>query len=413
MSVASLSITQVLNNLEIDNGDELDLSQPNEVDLSEIITKEIGEDSQFNLLNADLVSYSFQGKMLEWFKEKRPEKRKEGVWLNAVSGKEFFDSIERRVNSLMSLGPSLSYSEKLQGYENKIFHIITPEKTISSAINVYSALAKLKNQKGFAQYNQDDSYIFMDLSTLLGLKTKKRVMDAFKLKVSHNLLIVDCKSASLQDQIQEVEELHNNLDEIASTKDNDVLGKKFASYSTIYKSEFDISGFYDLTKESQQKLLEREIILQGDKISLNKLIDKSDASTKNIIDVKTLIQLITNDRVEIGSKPPGMSDLEGAYSDLFEEVEIQTFIVKLLLKKLSDVYIISGMPGSDKEDKVIQSLNDHIKASKVNDLNSRMSVLNQQDIIRAINPTIQTTDDQFKEKDFKQICRNNPERKIY
>ncbi|KAL1492197.1 hypothetical protein ABEB36_012680 [Hypothenemus hampei] len=419
------------------------VGQPNEVDLGEIISKEIGEDSQFNLLNTDLVVDSFQRKMLDWFKEKRPEKGKEGVWLNDESGKKFFDSLERQVNSLMSVGLSLAYSEKLQAYDirfdiknlfnklktfltrkSKIFHIIAPEKTILSAINVYSILTKLKNQKGFAQYNQDDSYIFLRLSTLLRPKTKKRVMDAFKSKDSHNLLIIDCKSSVLQNQIQEVEKLCNNLDEVISsnenkkvifisTKSNNAFTKKFATDSNKYESEVDSSGFNNLTKESQQKLLERVIILQGEKIRLNTLIDMPNENPKKIIDVKTLVQLITNEEINIDRKPPGTSDLEGAYSELFEEVEMNTFVDKLFLDESSDIYVISGIPGSYKEDKLIQSLNVNIEESKVYDLKKRIGILNQQDLPIAVNKRIQVTDEQFKEKDFKQICHNNSDRKIY
>ncbi|KAL1492285.1 hypothetical protein ABEB36_012759 [Hypothenemus hampei] len=417
------------------------VGQPNEVDLGEIITKEIGEDSQFNLLNADLVSYSFQGKMLEWFKEKRREKEKEGVWLNAESGKEFFDSIERQVNSLMSIGLSLSYSEKLQGYgirfdiknhlnklktflfnENQIFHIITSEKTILSTINVYSALAELKNQNRFAQYNQDDSYIFMSLKTLLRPKTKKRVMDAFKSKDSHNLLIIDCKSIVLQNQIQEIKELYNNLDDVISNKNKKIifisskdnaLVNEFVSDSTKYESGVDDNSFRDLTKESQQKLLQREIILQGEQISLNKLIDESNESAKNIIDVKTLVQLITNEEIKVGNKPPGISHLEGAYSELFEEVEIKTLVDQLFSEELNDVYIISGIPGSKKEIELIKSLKGNIEESKVNYLKSQIGILNQQSIMTSVNQRIQLAHNQFKEKDFKQACHNNSEKIIY
>ncbi|KAL1492813.1 hypothetical protein ABEB36_010995 [Hypothenemus hampei] len=419
------------------------VGQPNEVELGEIITKEIGEDSQFNVLNADLVVHSFQGRMLEWFKEKRPEKGKEGVWLNAESGKEFFDSIEQQVSSLISVGLSLPYFEKLQAYgisfdinnllnkvktflskESKIFHIITPKKTILSAINVYSALVKLKNQEEFAQYNQEDSYIFMRLNMLLRPNIKKRVMDAFKSKDNHNLLIIDCESEPLENQIQEIEELYNNLDGVIrsnknkkiifiNTEDNDVLVKKFITSSTMYKSEVESSSFNDLTKESQQKLLERQIIFQGQKISLNKLIEESDERSKQIIDGNTLVQLISNKEIEIGSKPPGTSDLKGAYSEVFEEVEFTTFVDKLLLEKLSDVYIISGILGSDKESELIKSINGNMEVSKINDLKSQIALFNPQNIKRTIDPRIQVADDQFKEKDFKQICHNNPERKIY
>ncbi|KAL1513753.1 hypothetical protein ABEB36_003122 [Hypothenemus hampei] len=98
------------------------------------------------------------------------------------------------------------------------------------------------------------------------------------------------------------------------------------------------------------------------------------------------------------SKPLGIGDLEGVYSDVYEEVDIKTFVDKLLLEKLSDVYIISAITGSDKESELIQSLNSDIEGSKVNYLKSRIGVLNQQNIMRPINQRIQIAHDQFKVK---------------
>nr|XP_033328163.1 uncharacterized protein LOC117221368 [Megalopta genalis] len=172
----------------------------------------------------------------------------------------------------------------------------------------------------------------------------------------------------------------------------------------------------DLTEESQQKLLQREVILQGEKISLSKLIDKSDRNTKRIIDAETLQRLITNEVIKIGSIPLSMIDLEGAYSESVEEVNMDTFVDKLLSEESSDIYIVSGIPGLVTENKLIEYLvNADIgisKKSKLNDLKSRVAVLNK-DPTRAVNNRIQLADDQFKKGDFRQICQYNRERKIY
>nr|XP_033340901.1 uncharacterized protein LOC117228922 [Megalopta genalis] len=166
----------------------------------------------------------------------------------------------------------------------------------------------------------------------------------------------------------------------------------------------------DLTEESQQKLLKQEVILQGEKISLNKLIDKSDKNSEQIIDAKTLEGLITNNVIKIGSRPLGTVGLEGAYSNLDEEVNMETFIDKLLSEESSDIYIISGIPSIFRENNLFEYLvnafMDISKTSKVNDFESRITVLNQ-------NDRIQIANDQFKIVDFKHICQNNWERKIY
>ncbi|XP_076384606.1 uncharacterized protein LOC117221755 [Megalopta genalis] len=172
----------------------------------------------------------------------------------------------------------------------------------------------------------------------------------------------------------------------------------------------------DLTEESQQKLLEREVVLQGAKINLKKLIGKWDKNAKQVIDAETLEGLIVNKVIKIGSSPLGTTDLEGAYSDLVDEVNMKTLVDKLLSEESNDIYIISGIPSTVKENKLIEYLVnadiDNSKIPKVNDLKSRIAVLNQ-DIDTAIDNRIQVAGDQFKKEDFKQICQNNRERKIY
>jgi hypothetical protein len=56
------------------------VNQPNEIQLGKLIKKELGEDNQFNLLDADLVFDSFQKQMLDWLKNKN------GTWFSRGDG---------------------------------------------------------------------------------------------------------------------------------------------------------------------------------------------------------------------------------------------------------------------------------------------------------------------------------------
>ncbi|XP_078037848.1 uncharacterized protein LOC144470502 [Augochlora pura] len=169
----------------------------------------------------------------------------------------------------------------------------------------------------------------------------------------------------------------------------------------------------DLTRESQKKLLKREVTLQEETTSLRKLIGKLDRNAKQMIGAEMLEGLISNRVIRIGSRQLGTTDLEAAYSELYEEVDMEIFVDNLLSES-SDIYIISGIPVG--ENKLIECLlNSDIdvgKRSKVGGLESRMAILSR-DGIGVINNDIQVTDDRFEKRDFRRVCRNNRGRKIY
>lgn len=360
------------------------VNQPNEVELGNIITKEIGKSSKFNLLNAELVSDSFQRKMLDWFKEKRPEKRKEGVWLNAKSGQEFFNSIEQKVSGLISVGISVAYPEKLatygirfrksnlfeklkaflseEGASKKIFHVIASEETILSAINVYGALEILKEQEEFMQYQKNDSYIFIPLSTLLRQKTQTYVMTAFKSEESHNLLIIDCECTASEDDNERLsEELSNILPKpnkkiILITKEHNTLIDQFSDELINLKSNVeDKTSFGDLNKKSKEKLLEKEVTFQGERISLKQLYLKPVDDERQLdvqlnqlnIDQKTLVKLIKDDEISISSKLKDLGEVNDYYID--RRLRQITFDKEQIKKDLKDLFVISGTDSGLKD----------------------------------------------------------------
>nr|XP_033336892.1 uncharacterized protein LOC117226539 [Megalopta genalis] len=410
------------------------VGQPDEVELGEIIAKELGDHSKFNLLSPGLVADSFQREMLDWFKEKGKEKGKEGTVLDAAKSKKLFDRIEQKVSSLISVGLTLSYREEIQAYgttfednnvvddirrflssedsSKKVLHVVAQEETLLSAINVYGALGKLK------QYSKRDSYIFMRLSTFLRPETQKCVMNAFKSDaVSHNLIIIDCESGVSQDTRTLYETILKILlrpkkKVIVISKEHDPLAVRFTEKFEHIVTEDNI-GFCDLTEESNEKLLNKEITLQGEKIRLNEMIYRWNKNVKQMIDAKTLVRLITDQEIKIGCRPPGTCDLEGAHSKLFVEVNMKTIVDELLLEESSDIYIISGIPDSNMEDTFIGYLNSGMEQSQIDTIKDRIEILYPSNVTRTIARRIQITCGQFNERDFKQICRSNPESKIY
>lgn len=88
-----------------------------------------------------------------------------------------------------------------------------------------------------------------------------------------------------------------------------------------------MENFEDLSEEAQNMLLEREIIFQDKKISLNKLI--SSEQLNQIIDAESLVELKMNQEIKIGTKHSTTRVLDGAYCTLFEEINIKAFIKTL------------------------------------------------------------------------------------
>lgn len=178
------------------------INQPNEIELSKIIEREMSDYSGFDLLDANLVADSFQIQILDWFKLKC------GTWISNDSATTFLRSIQQKMIALISVGYN-SYIETLKafqiGYRNEceklqqflsdfdqqssdlsILNFVSTEDTLLAAIKVLQTIS------GISQFEKIDSYIFMCLTTLLLPETRKRVITAFSSLTSIGLLIIEC-----------------------------------------------------------------------------------------------------------------------------------------------------------------------------------------------------------------------------
>lgn len=349
--IEETEIDQFLNNLIFA------VNQPNEIELGKIIAKELGEESQFNLLNSDVVYDSFQNKMLEWFKDKR------GVYLNAIAAEKLFQEIEEKVNNLITVGLHLPYPEKLLAYgiefqKNSlvehlkeflttehlfVLHLFSKENTLLSAIKIYNALNDLNKDDNFAQkWSRRDSYIFMRSSTLKRSETMKTlVMDAFKSSNSHNLLIINCENDEQYTflNLKKLLKKYKNKKVILLTMKNQALTERLKEdFEKIIDHQEDSSNFDDLSDESKEKLLDKKITFQGaEMITLKEL--NVQLSQLNI-DTKTLIKLINDDEIRIGGKLEDLGDVADYY--IPRRLRHSAHFDKEKIKEVNDLFVISG-----------------------------------------------------------------------
>ncbi|KAL1492023.1 hypothetical protein ABEB36_012527 [Hypothenemus hampei] len=403
------------------------VNYPNRMEITDLLDEEIKD--KFKILDGKAFQSNYYENLHNWMADRV------GTFYTVAKTEELFKQIHQNLLLWIIDGFNKPYfADSSQEYEFEKYNILNDfleqdDKQVLEFVCQDLFLGHTKIVQEFQKLHEEDNgkirkytrnfgYIFLYLKQLQAEDFRSKVYEVLKDASTFNLVVIECNT-----QQKEIEELYKNLDAVINsnknkkvifinTKDNNDLAKKFSNSSKC-KIEDNNSNFRDLTNSSQQELLKRKIILQGNNVSLRSLINESDENRINelvetIIDVKTLIQIIANEEIKIGSKPPATSDLEGAYSELFEEVNTETLIDEVLSHESKYIYLISGLTGSNKEIKLIQILNSKIEESK-----SQIEVLNQQDITTALNHKILFVDDEFKERDFKQICHNNPERKIY
>lgn len=303
------------------------VNQPNEVELSNIIGREIGE--EFNLIDTDLVTDNFQKEMLDWMKEKGP-KGEEGRFLSKQDGKEFFEEAKQKMATLVMIGPTSQYSKKLKEYnvefestklaeintfltqdQKQILNLKSEHSTRLSAIKVNQALKGIKDAGGNDLYKAKDSYIFTPLSKLMRLQNV--VLRSFNAQKTGNLLVIECKNGAsdiqnLYSELVKVIRNNNNKKIILITKGDNELANKFKTDTTIsnnYKEEDNIDSLNDLTSQSQEKVLEKTVNFQGNDVPLRTLISDDQ---KNLITEEILVQLIGGTKIKVGDTIPATKD---------------------------------------------------------------------------------------------------------
>lgn len=308
---------------------------PNENDLSQIIRDEINE--EFSLINADLVSDSYERKLIEFLKEYNDGK---GRFLSGEEGYKFFEQMRQQINSMISIGLCVAHTEKLNGYgirfwknvhglkefllsKYQVLHV-SCEFTRLSAIKIYRDIIDFKVNDTY-MFKEDNSYIFVPLGTILDKeKTREYILNSFESRKQsggrsdYDLCVIEYESQQNVDNFESLQmELYKDLFHIISenaskkiilithTHDKSIeIFQKNTEHQMpqeFYMKVNDTISFNDLDHASRDIVLGRKVIFQGQaqKISLNKLIDKRSAF--RVIDPENLLRLIERDEIRIGN----------------------------------------------------------------------------------------------------------------
>ena len=282
-------------------------------------------------------------------------------------GKSFFIKPRNRIKSLnQSIGEInkiTAYNIRLKepidlknflGSKERIL-LLRTKSTLLSAIGMYQTLESKPN------VSFQDHYLLLNFDHYI--KYEEEIRKIFFQQAK--LLIVTYAWDASDDHLPEfLESLSQSLTEKPDKKiifivqeektDNLKMELSNARLSNIALEDKQFT-WNNLDDASKNNLLKKEVKFQEKEISLDQLIGQQ---PKELIDIDTLVSLITDKAIKIGSKPLGTSDLEGAYAELFQEVNKETLVDKLLLKsKDKDIYIISGISETDKENKLIRALN--------------------------------------------------------
>ncbi|XP_050500560.1 uncharacterized protein LOC114333655 [Diabrotica virgifera virgifera] len=287
---------------------------PNVDELNTFLSKELGV--TFQLLNADLVTHSFQKEILDFFKQYF-ERYSDYLGKNKV--KKFFSTLNKKIHTLMASGLNKAYPEKLKALDinfqndldcvneflksNKHFLFLLADSSRFASIHL---LQTLENSNNFRAH---DSFVFLRLRTLLLKDIRQLVIDSFSSEKSHNLLIIEYQNKLLVDnsvwrklfnKFKTIIERHANNSKkvifILNKNDNSIINLNHDNNVRIEELQTD---FQDLTKQSQSNLLKRKCSFQNFSVCFNELINHETA--RSIFDNQSLTKLVEGKIIEIGN----------------------------------------------------------------------------------------------------------------
>ncbi|KAI2802405.1 hypothetical protein BLOT_009854 [Blomia tropicalis] len=199
-----------------------------------------------------------------------------------------------------------------------------------------------------------------------------KLLDYLKLTKSYNQLLIIEYNPNQFDNNDDLAKLFssNLFVEIKNSKSCKIIlcAKQDQILKNILSANLDelcketkAEGFTwnDLNEESQKKLLNRKIVFQEKEKNLNDLIDVFNIKDEigQLIDHDSLIKLINEDnKIEIGSKNFGIENLEGAYADLYKEVNNKTLKYNLIENSKKAIYFISGLFENNDENRALEKL---------------------------------------------------------
>ncbi len=334
------------------------VDQPTEVELGNLITKELGED--FNLINSSFIASYFQEKMLDWMK------RKKGTFLSTKQGRAFFSHLEQMVDQLILIGPTLEYCEILKhskiGFKQpfdlsaflnskiRVLNYLSPNATWLSSIKIYQALELSKD------YKKQGSYIFITLDSCINLFS--RLISAFK--ADAGILIIECNVVIDSNVFKDfISHLLDTLKDFGSKKII-IISKEKSSLFSLFDEEIVVgsesdqdSSFSDLTDASRKVLQTKEITLQGNMTTLSKLLPAEDLG--QVLQSMAFLEFVSSTNIVIDSAPVMMSEFEkSCYIPRMLQRKV-TIKKECLLENISDVFALSNITDESELKKLIKS----------------------------------------------------------
>ncbi|XP_060527074.1 uncharacterized protein LOC132702465 [Cylas formicarius] len=278
--------------------------------LNSLIQDEVGVD--FNLLNASLVTRSFEKTMLDWLKQKL------GTFISKERCDYTFNELKGRLNGFMTAGLSKAYPEELNQLEvefsddsisqiveflrnpttKQIFHLITDQPELG-ALKVLQAL------KNADRMRHDDDCIFIRLKTLALFTIQKIAMDAFSSSTSHHVMALVCRlpAFNINDSKLLLRSINGVLGKNKAKKlilvsaGDDSFASKFSEKIKIKAT--DETSFAQLNPDSRDRILGSTVNFQGKFVKLGEFLDPDSAN--NVMTEEILLALAEKESIAIGN----------------------------------------------------------------------------------------------------------------
>ncbi|XP_072380053.1 uncharacterized protein [Diabrotica undecimpunctata] len=319
---------------------------PNVDELNTFLSKELG--ITFQLLNADLVTHSFQKEMLDFFKQYF---KRRSNYLGKDKVKGFFISLTKKIRTLMTSGINKAYPEKLKALDitfqhdlvcvneflksNKHFLFLLTDSSRLASIHL---LQTLENSNNFGAH---DSFVFLRFRTLLLEDIRQLVIDSFSSEKSHNLLIIECQNklfvdnsiwSTLLNTFKTIIKKHaNNAKKVIFILNkNDEVISNFDCDDNFRIEKLQMN-FQHLTEQSQSNLLEKKCSFQNLPVCFNKLINHETATS--IFDNENLTKLVEGIIIQVGN------DDAFYFNDYIHEYYIER---KLYQQKINNMIFIEA-----------------------------------------------------------------------
>ncbi|XP_046613032.1 uncharacterized protein LOC124301698 [Neodiprion virginianus] len=344
------------------------VKQPNEIELGKILEQKMGQDRMLNELCAGLVTMSFEKEMRNWFFHKI------GSYKSADDVREFLDETVNKIETLILSGFNLAYPEQLENYgmyfkeanqeflrylnnstkdtgkKNAACNLVATKGTLIAAIQVHREI------KNSPEFQEEHKSIIMRLNELLLPSIRKRVIDVFRMKERHHLLVVVSEGCNDQ-ELRDLGILYKDLNEIMTDKGYEMKRLIFVTSTELRFENCDQIhcdlGFNDLTDESQRKLLNKQLVNLQDRkenMSFTELLRIQQSENvdpngfknfRDAIDSTTLEKLIRGrNNIKIGSSPQGLGSIKNYFINrtFHRRVIIKADVFKSELK--SEIYAV-------------------------------------------------------------------------